>query len=225
MTVLSIRYKNTMHEVLVDEEDLPELRRWSLSVKQHRHTHYIRCELRGSKPRVRTYLHRLVLGVEDERRIDHADGNGSNCQKANLRLATQSENQRNRAVHTASYTRPYKNVKRLGPASFEAYVTVNKKYKSLGHFAAAEEAARAYDTFAIENFGEFALPNFEYAADGSVTRVHPRHKIGIQRDIWFLQTPGWRAVTLPQSSGHMVLKQDLFGPIEIYVPSPGEPSC
>jgi heme oxygenase len=43
---------------------------------------------------------------------------------------------------------------------WRAYITVNDKYKHLGHFTNTEDAARAYDGAAITHFGEFARLNF-----------------------------------------------------------------
>jgi hypothetical protein len=51
-------------------------------------------------------------------------------------------------------------VKLLGQGKWEVRVSINGKRIYLGSYYDEIEAARAYDTFARENFGEFAKPNF-----------------------------------------------------------------
>lgn len=104
------------------------------------------------------YLHRLILRVEND--VDHKDGNGLNCQKYNLRPATQGQNQGNEKL-SRNNSSGYKGVHwmdRLNP--WRAQIKVNRRNQHLGFFATPEEAARAYDQAAREHFGEYARLNF-----------------------------------------------------------------
>jgi hypothetical protein len=44
----------------------------------------------------REYLHRLIMGAPHGLDVDHKDGDGLNCRRANLRVATRSQNNMNR---------------------------------------------------------------------------------------------------------------------------------
>ena len=81
--------------------------------------------------------------------MDHENGNGLDNRRENLRLATHSQNQRNRR---RTRDKVYKGTRRNGK-KWVAHIV-------LGTFASEEEAARAYDHAATLLYGEFARLNF-----------------------------------------------------------------
>lgn len=106
-------------------------------------------------------LHRTILGAPRGVRVDHVNGDGLDNRRANLRLAGNTGNARNRAKST---TRPTSS--RFKGVTWEArrlrwmaYITVNNRFVWLGRFTDEVEAARAYDSAAQERFGEFARLN------------------------------------------------------------------
>jgi hypothetical protein len=112
----------------------------------------------GSPPIIR--LHKMVLSAPTGYEVDHRDGDGLNCRRGNLRLATKSENQRNRGLHKRNRV-GLKGVsfhKRTG--RWRADIKLPDRQKHLGTFATPEEAARAYDRAALELYGDFARLNF-----------------------------------------------------------------
>jgi len=121
-----------------------------------------RWSLAGSnKPYARAragYMHRLLTGAKLGEYVDHIDGNSLNNQRANLRLATQSQNHANRKARLAESG--YKGVKRRG-AQWSARVGLKSGEVHLGVFATAGDAAAAYDAKMRELFGEFADTNFQ----------------------------------------------------------------
>lgn len=92
--------------------------------------------------------------------IDHQDNDRLNNLESNLRCVTCSQNQWNRSPNknsTSQYTgvRYAKRDKR-----WIACIKHEGKYKHIGMYGTEEEAARAYDVFALEARGKFAYLNF-----------------------------------------------------------------
>ena len=91
--------------------------------------------------------------------IDHADCDGLNNRRRNLRFADHSQNGQN-TRRPSTNTSGFKGVcwhKRI--RKWQAQIKLNGKKKHLDYFDTVEEAAAAYDKAAIELFGEFARPN------------------------------------------------------------------
>lgn len=111
--------------------------------------------------RINYLVHRIVyflaFGVDPSNlHIDHIDGNGQNNNPANLRLATNSENMRNRGA-TKINTSGFKGVDwRKQSQNWRALIRHHGKLRHLGLFDTPEEAHAAYVRAAAELHGEFA---------------------------------------------------------------------
>jgi hypothetical protein len=95
--------------------------------------------------------------------VDHRDGNALNNRWDNLREATKSDNQKNRAVSVGSKT----GVKGVSPVSaacgyarpmYAAHIQVRREKIYLGTYPSVEEAQRAYWAAEAKYFGEWARP-------------------------------------------------------------------
>jgi len=102
-------------------------------------------------------MHRELLQAPTELSVDHVDGDGLNNRRANIRLATGTQNNANQAV-----TRRNKlgvkgvAVSRSG-LRFRAFITPKDgRSVFLGSYATKEEAAAAYKGAAKLAFGEYA---------------------------------------------------------------------
>jgi hypothetical protein len=117
--------------------------------------------LNSSKRPSCIYMHALITGY---RQTDHANGNGLDNRRQNLREATRSQNLGNQAKHRSYMGRPtqsrYKGVSRNG-SGWAARIRVDRQYHYLGTHRTEEEAAHAYDRAAREAWGSFARCNFE----------------------------------------------------------------
>lgn len=107
-------------------------------------------------------MHRFILGVTGStQQVDHANRNGLDNRRENLRLCSASQNQQNRAKFKSGdgMTSRYKGVSRCRNR-WQSVIKVNAKIVRLGMFKTQVEAAIAYDHAAMRHFGEFAVTNF-----------------------------------------------------------------
>jgi hypothetical protein len=103
-------------------------------------------------------LHRLawlyVHGEIPSLFIDHINCDPTDHRIANLRLATNAQNQANQRAHRDNKV-GLKGVRRVGKR-YRAVIRHNDKPLHLGYFATPEEAHAAYCSAASRFFGEFA---------------------------------------------------------------------
>ena len=119
----------------------------------------------------RLYMHRLICGAYKywdvtkskwiANQIDHANGDGLDNRRQNLRSSTHRTNQQNSRGHPSARRSLYKGVayctNRKRP--WRTVITVNGRQLHGGYFDTEEEAAQRYDQLASEHFGAFARPN------------------------------------------------------------------
>ena len=126
-------------------------------------TTYAERTFRRSDGRCKTEgLHRVIaarMGLEiTGLLVDHINGDGLDCRRENLRIATRAQNQHNRRRSVAN-TSGYKGVffdKRAG--RWRAAISLDGRLRYLGSFTSAAQAGAAYDTAARTLHGEFAHP-------------------------------------------------------------------
>jgi hypothetical protein len=151
---------------LVDDEDAGLIGgyKWRGLKSKGAHTAYAYAQIRGSRPKRRIYLHRLIMNAPAGIEVDHINGNGLDNRRANLRLATRVENSRNVPKRPLiNGLPPSSKFKGVTWSKYHGYwaaqVCINRKHKMIGYFASETDAALAYNAFVVANFGEFALPN------------------------------------------------------------------
>lgn len=113
---------------------------------------------------VRFCVHRLIwvmmTGDDPGELIDHINGDGHDNRWCNLRLASRSQNSRNRRPKAGGTSR-YLGVCLYRPTGkWLAQISVDGRSRNLGYFRDEEEAARAYDRAALEVDPGYARLNF-----------------------------------------------------------------
>ncbi len=103
-------------------------------------------------------MHRQIMNVLSKLEIDHKNRNRLDCQRNNLRICTRDDNRLNQ---TKRGNQKYKGVRKVSKSKkYEARIQFNGKRISLGLFNNESEAAKAYDSKALELHGQFACINF-----------------------------------------------------------------
>lgn len=149
---------------LVDDEDAARvlaISAWYAEVHPRARTVYAAAKSPGTRRTI--HMHSVVTGWSY---VDHVDGDGDglNNRRANLRPATQTQNNgnaRRRRDNTSGYKGVYFDARR---GHWAAQISIDGRRLHLGVFADPVDAARRYDAAAVYYFGEFARPNFPEAA-------------------------------------------------------------
>lgn len=85
-------------------------------------------------------MHRLLMGIQDDRIVDHRDEDGLHNCRLNIRAGTQSQNCINRRTTPGKYLRGARPKKGL----WQAYIKYQGRQRSLGYFETEEAAHNAY---------------------------------------------------------------------------------
>lgn len=134
---------------------------WLAVKSRGSHTFYAACWIYDEEGKRHFQLmHRTIMSASATQQVDHADGNGLNNQRGNLRFCTNAENQYNRRL-PSNNTSGYKGVSfhKLS-GLWRVSITHESKRFYLGYFKVLEDAAQAYDKAALQLHGEFAKLNF-----------------------------------------------------------------
>lgn len=141
---------------LVDGDDYELVTRfkWKYSNRGYAAMNYL------EKGKYRTVLmHRLIMGEPKGYFVDHIDGNPLNNQKENLRISTNKQNSFNQGrgkLNKSGFKGVYW---KKGNNKWAASIKTEGKSRHLGYFNTPEEAARIYNFWAADLFGEYARLN------------------------------------------------------------------
>lgn len=145
---------NNGFEIVVDDEDYEKLS--GFNWHYHAKNNFVSC---GG-----VTIGHMILRTD--KWVDHADRNGLNNQRSNLRECTASQNAQNkRKPRWRMGSSKFKGVSfHSRNKSWRARITLQDIFgqnfnRSLGCFSTEEEAAEAYDEAARRYFGEFAALN------------------------------------------------------------------
>lgn len=144
------------HESVIDASDIHLAEGYNWSAQPNGKTVYAhRREVRDGKDTA-IRLHSLIMSPPKGMEVDHIDGDGLNNRRANLRLATHSENCANRRLPSTSSS-GLKGVSwHKNQQQWLAKIKVAGITLHLGSFSTAQEAHEAYCKAAARHQGKFA---------------------------------------------------------------------
>jgi hypothetical protein len=141
---------------IVDDDDYKMLiaHRW-FTMKSGNQFYAVRNENNGKKRRL-IMMHRVILLTPKGMDTDHISGDGLDNRRANLRVATRTQNNINRAASKNNKLNTKGVI--LHQGKYRAEIRFNGKNQYLGSFLTIAEAAAAYQSAAEKLYGEFARP-------------------------------------------------------------------
>ena len=146
---------------LVDNEDRRLVAGYSWSIfdpelEGRRQTAYARTQIRRDGRAVAIYMHQLLTGWP---MTDHINHDGLDNRRSNLRPVTPAQSAANRRPQIGSSS-TYKGVQwNTRGRKWSAVINVAGRRQYLGLFVDEEEAALAYNTAALEAYGDYAWLN------------------------------------------------------------------
>jgi hypothetical protein len=143
------------YKVQIDEEDADRVtaRSWWVSSAPEVDGHVLCFSARIGKKIIK--MHRFIMGNPENYIVDHINGDRLNNKKANLRVCSLTENNRN-VGRSRRNTSGYKGVsfdKRRG--KWRAYIHYAGHQKHLGMFETPQEADKAYRRAMVLFFGDY----------------------------------------------------------------------
>jgi len=144
---------------LIDDEDyeLVALHAWSL-LASRKGGPYAKTNVRNAAgQRATIYMHTMITGWP---LTDHRNHDGLDNQRANLRPATQAQNNANQRAREGLTSRYKGTYWHRGGRKWAAQIQIDGTNHHLGLFSGEDDAARAYDAAALAAWGEFAHLNF-----------------------------------------------------------------
>jgi hypothetical protein len=139
---------------IVDAADYESLSKYTWHATCARGRYYAATVINGKS----ISMHRMIMNPPPGKVTDHADANGLNNRRTNLRNCTAEQNRHNTRP-SRKKSSPYIGVYRRRD-KWIYKITHQRQYCYAGPFDTALEAAKARDQTAIELFGEFAWLNF-----------------------------------------------------------------
>lgn len=118
---------------------------------------YIAASIKGRN----VTIHSLLMGCcldRSKKWIDHKNRDGHDNRRENLRFCTPSQNNQNKKECVDSQS-GYKGVYPRKSGGWKVEIKTQKKHVYIGDFSDKIEAAKAYNSAAIQLFGSFAKLN------------------------------------------------------------------
>lgn len=155
MIVKSIKHYGVNYDILVDDDFTFSGGYFEVCGRKN----YVRYWNPRTNKRIQ--LHRMVMNAPKGTYVDHINGNPLDNRRCNLRLVTPQQSVFNRGKNKNGNA-PFKGITKRSKTKWEASIKRNGKSYYLGVFNCPGCAHHAYVIKAIDLFGEYANPGWEY---------------------------------------------------------------
>lgn len=142
------------YTAIIDAADAPLVEKHNWAAIIARNTVYAQRNGKKGEHLKSVLLHRAIMRAPADRQVDHVNGRGLDNRRANLRLATNAENARNR-TRQSNNASGYKGVRKSN-SRWSAEIRCDGVCKYLGIFDTPELAHAAYCDAAARLHGKFA---------------------------------------------------------------------
>lgn len=122
---------------------------------------YCKVSVSGNSYMAARIIWKLVYGFDPPAQIDHINGVRDDNRIVNLRLATPSQNERNKPVGRKGRTLPKGVYLADCKRRYKALAQLGKKLRYLGTFDTVAEAVAARAEFVKQEHGDFYNPGFD----------------------------------------------------------------
>lgn len=147
---------------IVDNEDFELLNKFKWYATKGWSTFYATRDIWTGGKKISTPMHRVILGLQkgDGKAVDHRNRNGLDNRRENLRIASQAINAYNSKLQRNN-TSGYRGVVWLKHNKrWMARIKILGRWKALGCYATAIEAAIAFDMAVLQYRDDGATLNF-----------------------------------------------------------------
>lgn len=140
------------YEAIIDIADIPLVDgvNWTASINPKTVYAY-----RKGVGGINIVLHRLIMDATSHVEVDHIDGNGLNCRRCNLRIASHAENMRNRRLSRDNTSGVKGASLDRSTGKWQANIRKDGRQFNLGRFNCRTAAAIAYAKASRDLHGEF----------------------------------------------------------------------
>ena len=143
------------HVATIDAADVHLVEGWNWHAVIGRNTVYAaRREMSGGKKRT-IRLHRVIMDAPDDLEVDHRSGDGLDCRRGNMRIATHAQNIHNQRLSRANTSGMKGVCWDMGSQKWRAKIKIDGKQICLGRFITPESAHDAYAEASARLHGEY----------------------------------------------------------------------
>jgi hypothetical protein len=159
--LVKVLYTKKREPVLIDDDVYEKicLDSWFITKNRNGRTGYAAKSIWTTGGNKRVYLHRLIAEADDGSVVDHINGNTLDNRRENLRVVDASINEQNKKPYGESDLKGVHFNKYAG--KWQSKITKDGKQRHLGYFESKEDAARMYNFWALDLYGENAYINRE----------------------------------------------------------------